>query len=458
MRGTGVLSAVILTLACGGESPPAPLDGAPNAAPDGPLAAPSEDSAAPDAAAPDAALDQAAPAEPDVAPDLAPPPPDTGAPDVVCLTCGPRVEEWGTYTSVQASDGHTLGGVHHEDERLPAWVHRRDWGPNSYFLEQLPEEPRQQLETPILYFWSPVARPVRVTVEFPRGVVGQWYPAAETFLPELRKMTELARGSMTWQLTLDPAISPASFPAVDPHEIWAPSRNVASTPVRWTSPDGAEEREQFIFYRGLGTFVPPIRVVARDGGRLEIANTAPEVPPAAFLLRVSGGRGRIVALGALGAGGPREALAPTADEPLDSYVDTARALLEKALVESGLSADVARAMVDTWARSWFTNPGLRLLYLAPRAWTDAWLPTTITPAPSSFVRTLVGRIEILTPEEERSLVALLKSRAATGPYLDITTLGRFAEPRLLRAVELLASDEPARLFAEQHAMTAHQAQ
>jgi hypothetical protein len=354
---------------------------------------------------------------------------------------GLRVEEWGTYTSVQASDGHTLGGVHHEDEALPGWVHRREWGPAFYFAETLPEEPLQQLETPVLYFWSPVARAVRVTVEFPLGVVSQWYPAAESFAPALQRMTALAGGTMTWQLAVDPTVTPATFLPVDPDEIWAPSRRVASTPVRWTSPRGEEEREQFIFYRGLGMFDPPVRVVAGDGGMLRIDNTSHEVAPSAFLLRVSGDRGRIAKLGPLEAGATTLATAPQAADDLDSYVQSARLMLEEALGASGLHSEVARAMVDTWSRSWFRNPGLRLLYLAPRSWTDAWLPTTITPEPSSFVRTLVGRIEVLSPEEERGLVALLRQHRITRQPLDLPSLGRFAEPRLLRALEMLAPDE-----------------
>src|SRR6185436_17830096 len=182
--------------------------------------------------------------EPDAAPPITPP--------IVPPVEGLRVEEWGTYTSVQASDGHALGGVHHEDEVLPAWVHRRDLGPNGYYLERLPEEPLQQLETPVLYFWSPEAKPVEVTVRFPRGVVSQWYPEAQSYAPALHGMTALSGGSMTWRLPVDPAMDPASFPPVDPAVIWAPSRHVASAPVRWTTPAGIEEREHFIFYRGLG--------------------------------------------------------------------------------------------------------------------------------------------------------------------------------------------------------------
>src|SRR5437763_571713 len=66
--------------------------------------------------------------------------------------CGLIVQEWGTYTSVETSDGHPLGGVHHVDEALPVWVHSRNWNDrNNYFFEELPEEPLQQLETPVLY-------------------------------------------------------------------------------------------------------------------------------------------------------------------------------------------------------------------------------------------------------------------------------------------------------------------
>jgi hypothetical protein len=35
------------------------------------------------------------------------------------------VHEWGTFTSVQGSNGKPLGGSHHGEERLPAFVHSR---------------------------------------------------------------------------------------------------------------------------------------------------------------------------------------------------------------------------------------------------------------------------------------------------------------------------------------------
>src|SRR5262249_23771348 len=136
------------------------------------------------------------------------------------------------------------------------------------------------------------------------------------------------------------------------------------------------------------------------------------------------------------------------------YVASAKAQLHDALVASGLVDDVAQAMVDTWTRSWFKNLGLRVLYLAPRAWTDAWLPTTITPAPKSLVRTLVGRIETLTTSEEHAVLPQVKANAASGAPIDLATLGRFAEPRLRRALEQL-SDPAQKTYAQSQIDAAH---
>src|SRR5262249_37021988 len=108
------------------------------------------------------------------------------------------VQEWGTFTSVQASDGHMLSGLHHEEETLPAFVERRNWTDRqNYYFEDLPEEPLQQLETPVLYFFAGEARQVDVRVDFPEGVVGQWYPRAQAFAPDLGACTSIAGGWMS---------------------------------------------------------------------------------------------------------------------------------------------------------------------------------------------------------------------------------------------------------------------
>lgn len=354
-------------------------------------------------------------------------------------TDGLVVQEWGTYTSVQSSDGHAIGGLHHEDERLPSFVLRRNWTDRSnYYFENLPEEPLQQLETPVLYFWSKKAQQVSVKIDFPQGVVGQWYPDAKAFSPALGACTSMGPGSMTWDVTVDPSIDAKTFPSVDPTEIWAPSRNVKSTPVRYANDGtGVSESEQFIFYRGLGKFEPSVRVTETADGVMHVTNGSPDDVRAAFVLRVTSSGGTITGLGALGAGKTIDTAVPTTVSPIDAYLTDARRSVKTALMGSGLADDVAQAMVDTWTRSWFKNVGLRVLYVAPRKWTDGWLPTTITPTPKSLVRTLVGRIESLTPSEENDLLAQIHANAPSGAPIDLSTLGRFAEPRLRRALEQL---------------------
>jgi hypothetical protein len=349
------------------------------------------------------------------------------------------VHEWGTFTSVQGSDGVALGGLHHEDEALPYWVHRRNWSdPYNYYFEMLPEEPLQQLETPVLYFYSDEKLAVRVNVGFPQGIVGQWFPDATSFGPAVGEIAAIGDGFMSWDVTLDPSLDPSTFPPVDPAEIWAPSRRVASTPVEMTGPYGAVEREQFIFYRGLGMFDPPVRVTSTPEGTLLLSNGATEPLDAIFVLRAASGKGTIEALGSLAAGATLEVAVPEADAPGGEYVEDARSLLGAALRDTGLTDDEAAAMVDTWTRSWFGNAGLRVLYVAPRAWADALLPMDVTPAPVEIVRTLVGRIEVITPQEELSLTEALGEGAELTP----ASLGRFAEPRLRRALAMLG-DSPA---------------
>ena len=139
---------------------------------------------------------------------------------------------------------------------------------------------------------------------------------------------------------------------------------------------------------------------------------------------------------------------------MNAFLQAARAGLRGALLDTGLYADEAQAMVDTWTRSWFTNLGLRVLYAAPRAWADSWLPMTVTPKPDALVRTLVGRIEVMTHSEEARLVGTVQEASQARTPIDVASLGRFAEPRLERAVELI-TDPAAKALADDTRQTVH---
>ena len=113
------------------------------------------------------------------------------------------VHEWGTFTSLQGSDGRVMDGLHHTEELLPAFVHGRlaSSGGLHKSMEALPEAVTQKLETPVIYFYGDVPR-ATVDVEFPGGVISEWYPGATAMAPAVGSLTRIAEGRMTWDVGL----------------------------------------------------------------------------------------------------------------------------------------------------------------------------------------------------------------------------------------------------------------
>ncbi|HEX7261433.1 MAG TPA: hypothetical protein VF258_06425, partial [Luteolibacter sp.] len=70
------------------------------------------------------------------------------------------------------------------------------------------------------------------------------------------------------------------------------------------------------------------------------------------------------------------------------------------LANCGLTEAEARSMVETWWRSYFEAPGLRVFWVLPRETTDRLLPLEVSPSPTETVRVLVGRSEVLRPRQE----------------------------------------------------------
>ena len=64
-------------------------------------------------------------------------------------------------------------------------------------------------------------------------------------------------------------------------------------------------------------------------------------------------------------------------------LESLHAALEKMLIDGGLYAREASAMLETWRDSWFED-GTRIFYIVPRTSVDAILPLTITPAPTDI--------------------------------------------------------------------------
>ena len=374
------------------------------------------------------------------------------------------VHEWGTFVSMEGSDGLALEGLHHDEADLPAFVHSR--GRDQLRLHAT----TSKLETPVLYFYTDPAdgpKLVHVRVDFPEGIITQWYPQASLASPRLLQgdvPTPLRGGYMEWSASLIPEwrsslsdpVGLARFPQTEPGDVWNFTRQtqsafVTSSSWDWQANREVSEQDKFIFYRGLGSFVPPLRAQSSTEGRLTLANIGGEPLHYLFLLRVEGGKGAYQYFPTLQAGQQINArITMDADAaPLDQVVGRLGQALKARLIEQGLFDDEAQAMVNTWSRSYFRTPGTRVLYAVPRTQIDRTLPLDITGflpqgdsmAPEKLERVFVGRVECMTPEEEQRIEGWLRDlgssnvdRAAAARN-GLIALGRFAEPYLRRALQ-----------------------
>jgi hypothetical protein len=387
------------------------------------------------------------------------------------------VHEWGTNTIVVGSDGSMQRGLHHEEEDLPGFVYDR-LSAGAQLGSPSVLEVNGKMETPVTYFYSDIPRQVQASVDFPKGVFTQWYPAVTGFYPPIfdgylgpdhpagygdpvfdptvafsspscqAQYTAVGNGMLDWGTfsVLGPGVDAPGPEAPLDKYTWSYARQVQSNTLLVPTPGATDgpQREKFLFYRGLGNLTLPALVQAGPGGALSLTDTDAVRPVGAtYVINVGAEGGAFHAFpGGFGAGQPIADLAPAHDGAagLDDYAAQLAASVTATLDATGLYHDEALAMVHTWSRQWFRTPGLRVLYLLPPSATDEQIPLTITPTPDATVRVMMIRVEVITPELEASDLAaidLFGGSSAEGAE-HFTALGRFAEPRLRRALALAA--------------------
>lgn len=336
---------------------------------------------------------------------------------------GFTLHEWGTFTSVAGEDGapiewRPLAGP----SDLPSFVYtmnRPGFRVGSVGKGELRGNVR--METPVIYFYADEALDVSLSVSFTGGTITEWYPWVREF----------RGGSVDWgTFKVLPGTNPALPKEAAPSHYY-PAREVDAATVRVcsTGEPAREQHERFLFYRGVGTFALPLAAKVK-GGELELGGVAGD----ALVFENRDGKVGVsrVKLGV--------ATQRVARPVLHASVKDAHALVLELLISSGLYEREAKAMLETWRDTWFEE-GLRVMYLVPRATTDALLPLQVKPAPQSSVRTLVGRFEVLTDER---VAAARKTVLSTGK---MESLGRFAEPLVKRARVGASAAEQKRLDA-----------
>ena len=338
-----------------------------------------------------------------------------------------ELHEWGTFTTVSGSDGQLLIGLEREEEHLPNYVlHHPGFQPTPGFIgfsKRMPlpvHNVKVKMETPVIYFHSDEAFTAHVKVGFNGGTISQWYPersGGETVLltdPETKKRLpniDFAvpyTGSIEWEVdVLSPAESRKTS-LFNPNDLlqWTYARVPEANLVE--SSNGS--KEGFLFYRGLGSFEPGLITRFTSDDALHLDNhTGGEIPYTLVYERLTDGTTRWFEAGKIGHQSTTSISTASLKSRPAGFDSELFETLRNNLAAQGLLASEAEAMVKTWWQSYFEKPGLRVFWVLPQEKTDSILPLSVEPAPAKTVRVIVGRSEVIRPQQERDWLKMANS-------------------------------------------------
>ncbi len=325
------------------------------------------------------------------------------------------IHEWGTFTSLQDEAGRAVSGINADVEPIPTFVHTLPISAEIDNSKGFPihvshRDITMRLETPVIYFHlrdDVRALTIDVRESFRGGWLTQFYPDAAAVAPDSESknshITPSTLGTLTWK---NLKIGGTHSVVETKSPIWLAPRDVQAADV--VNEKG--EAERFLFDRGVGNIPAPVSIT-RNGSSLEIRS---QVDPSIFgweklairqmwLLDVRPD-GRI-AFRSIGMSGllvdSSTVIAKiAADFREQEYSPDLKPLLESlhaGLVQAGLNSDEASALLNTWQAAYFKSQGQRVLFLAPRPWTDHYLPLDVS-VPCDRTRVMVARIELVTPQ------------------------------------------------------------
>lgn len=345
-----------------------------------------------------------------------------------------QIHEWGTFTSLQDESGRALGGINTDDEPVPTFVHGVPLAIQPRY--EIPQvggkgipfchpDVTMRLETPVIYFHPPVGgadgQRANVKVKFRGGWLTEYYPNGVSDAPgkntygvfQLARLGSDTTGHLEWNnLQIG-----GNWPLINTSaHVWTSPRDVQAALVRAVG----GESEKFLFYRGVGHIDAPLRISRGENTDELLFHSQLEGLPVGGPLTVRAlwlvdiqPDGKIafrtlpsVTLGSNSSGVLTRTLAdfPPHDFSASNF-DKLKTSLKSALVSEGLYDDEAQALLNTWQVSYFKSPGLRVFFIVPRAWTDYYLPLQIS-LPADIHRVMVGRIELVTPEQRNILQQL----------------------------------------------------
>jgi hypothetical protein len=355
-----------------------------------------------------------------------------------------KIHEWGTFTSLQDEAGDAIGGINTDDEPVPSFVHelgsfillRPTEVPNNFFQGAPSCHPdvTMRLETPVIYFHPPTSQTktesANVAVKFHGGWLTEYYPYAEAIAPGLRPQSYNLTNFVSFLHPFGPLHSDTesklewsgleiggNWPLTNTTaHVWTSPRAVRAASVQTTN----GETEKFLFYRGVAHINAPLKI-SREANTSELLfrsqlEKLPEdkslVIRSMWLVNIRPD-GKIAFRSLPQIALDRNSKKILTHTPVDflagdfnsGNLEKLKTSLQTALVSHGLFADEAQALLNTWELSYFKSAGLRVFFLVPRAWTDFYLPLEMS-LPADINRVMVGRIELITPEQRGKLLEI----------------------------------------------------
>lgn len=359
------------------------------------------------------------------------------------------VHEWGVLSTLEGQDGQVLGGPATRFNELPGFVLRWRSVPMG--------EKMIEIEKPILYVYTQRKHSLDIKVSLPDGLWREWWPPAETFGPRITQGAPRVppKGAfLHWPVVR--VAARGSSPKTRPREVggagWYPKLRtpdanwltVAGT--NYSTPGGDisnyRETEKFLLYRGLATSERAVELgLAHADGKLSLANKGRQALGKVLLLKIEGQRGWLQVVEAPAAGQTQLAPPFTGEGlALDALAAEAGKRFQRWVEAAGLYPKEAAAMTSIWGQEWFRDPGLRAVYLVPRATVDAFCPLAIKPEPDKTVRVLAARIESRSPQLKARVEQWIKRldarkwRDRARAQQKLRELGHFARPLLEAAL------------------------
>ena len=307
------------------------------------------------------------------------------------------VHEWGTFTTITGSEGKAISWRPLDaTDDLPGFVEHFHNSPQTKGTLVA----TVRMETPVMYFYASQKMNVSVKVDFPNGLLTEWYPHASEVMPAVA--SPFTTGTISWNsITLDPSLAP-NFPHEAAPSPYYDARTTSATPLCIAMGNGVET-EKFLFYRGVSNFALPIAATIAANGEIAVRNLTARPISELILFERRGDKVGYRIADALGSEARLDP--PQLTASVSSLADELRAVL----VGQGLYPDEARAMVATWHDSWFEE-GSRLIYVLSAPHVNSILPLNIKPDPANTVRVFVGRMELITPATKQAVETALKTQ------------------------------------------------